>query len=385
MSRREWWKRNEWQIGVAVRHDPGDPLSGDDPLLDAWLDRVENPLRARQSNGWTFGDLVQMSKEIIFCDDKDDGPSFEFISFVLDLGSAEMNVGPFVRQINITDEEALSTIGQALAYSVPIVPDRPELEPQLLAWERELMSKGFTLPDGDGNPVRLALTRYSNVDWSSPGNARGLDVTAPATPSDFRIVTDALHRELAQRDEAGRLLASLRFAIEELETALEVPGGNERGLQRVLTRHPVLFGPEYRRVEAEFQLGADYRMDFALVRPSGLADLVEIEASTHQLFTKRGDPRAPLVHAEQQVLDWLDWLETYGQVARRDLPELQRPVGYVVIGRDESLSDDDKRRLGRRNAVFSGALTIMTYDGLLARGRTLLSHLDGLAMSVDQS
>src|SRR6202007_2214123 len=97
--------------------------------------------------------------------------------------------------------------------------------------------------------------------------------------------------------------------------------------QRALTRNAVLFGADYSRVHPKFRLGGDYEMDFALVRSSGLVDLGEIEASTHRLLNKRGDAAAPLVHAEQQVLDWLSWLDQHGSLARRDLPELQRPFG----------------------------------------------------------
>ena len=75
-------------------------------------------------------------------------------------------------------------------------------------------------------------------------------------------------------------------------------------LQRCLFRHPILFGAEYIRVIPKFSLGGDFEMDFALQRSSGLIDMVEIENSKHALFTKNGNPRSQLVHAEQQVIDW---------------------------------------------------------------------------------
>ena len=175
------------------------------------------------------------------------------------------------------------------------------------------------------------------------------------------------------------MLAALRLAISEMSRALSADSRNEAVLQQCLTRHPILFGPEYSRLVAEFRLGGDYRMDFALVRSSGLADLVEIEASTHAVFNRRGDPSGALVHAEQQVLDWLAWLDRFGELARRELPEIQRPVGYVVIGRDTGWEDEHHRRLQQRNLVFGAALQVLTWDGLLRRATTLLQHLEGLA------
>ena len=196
---------------------------------------------------------------------------------------------------------------------------------------------------------------------------------------------EMVQREIGRHSEATRVLAALRFAISELNEALAAGPGNEGELQRVLTHHPVIFGPYYARVQPKFRLGGDYEMDFALVRVSGLVDLVEIEASTHKLFNKRGDAAGPLVHAEQQVLDWLSWLEDYGSLARRDLPELQRPTGYVVIGRDSSLDTNGRRRLAQRNAVFGSALETLTYDGLLERANNLLRQLEGLGDAADST
>ena len=93
----------------------------------------------------------------------------------------------------------------------------------------------------------------------------------------------------------------------------------------------------------------------------------------------------PLVHAEQQVLDWLDWIERHGELARRDLPQLQRPVGYVVIGRDDTLDEDAQRRLRQRNAMLAPSIEIMTYDGLLSRAKALLGHFEQLRDSTIES
>ena len=118
-------------------------------------------------------------------------------------------------------------------------------------------------------------------------------------------------------------------------------------------------------------------MDYALARVSGVIDLVEIEASTHPLFTKAGDPRKELVHAEQQVIDWLDWIVRHREYARARLPGLMQPLGYVIIGRTAGMSKEERDRLHRRNSMFRGALHILTYDDLLDRAKTLLKILKG--------
>lgn len=204
---------------------------------------------------------------------------------------------------------------------------------------------------------------------------------APLSQGEMRLALDVARRELAARTQAAAVLDSIRLAMRELRELLEAEERNENALQRCLTRHPVLFGPDYIEVLPKHRLGGDYELDYALRRSSGQVDLVEIEASNHQLFTKKGHVAAPLAQAEQQVMDWLAWLEAYGGLARRDLPELQRPSGYVVIGRDAGLDAPRKARLLQRNALFGGAVTVMTYDGLLTRAAALLNRLEGLGQA----
>jgi hypothetical protein len=380
MSRRDWWTENEWRLGPITRHE-----LDEDPLQAAWQDRIRNPKRPRQApSSFNLGELMRLSKEMIYCHDDNNAPAFQYITFGLDFGSAEMTVGKSFITVDSDEEDILNTIGLAHMYHVPVVPDSVELEPELRAYERQVFSRGFPVKDGDETKW-LIHARYSRVDLDQPEVVQMLSGAEPIMPSEVRVVMETVRRELERHTEAARMLAALRFALSELEEALAAGSGNEGALQRALTRNPVLFGADYSRVQPKFRLGGDYEMDFALVRSSGLVDLVEIEASTHRLFNKRGDAASPLVHAEQQVLDWQSWLDAHGPLARRDLPELQRPLGYVVIGRDESLSSADQKRLSQRNAVFGDALQILTYDGLAARARILLSHLEGLAAQIFDS
>ena len=130
------------------------------------------------------------------------------------------------------------------------------------------------------------------------------------------------------------------------------------------------------------KLGSEFELDYALERTSGQVDLVEIEASNLKLFTQSGDPTSHLVHAEQQVLDWLLWLEWNSAYAREHLPGLMSPMGFVVIGRRGSFSDDLGKKLQKRNAIFRGQLQVLTYDDLLDQAKNLLSHLEGLKEEV---
>jgi len=175
--------------------------------------------------------------------------------------------------------------------------------------------------------------------------------------------------------EAIRVLTELRSGINELSGLLEKDTLDEGSLQRCLTNFPILFGLQYQRVIPKYQLGSDFELVFALEITYGLVDLVEIEASNLRLYTNAGNPTKELVHAEQQILDWLEWLEANARLARDDLPGMMRPVGQIIIGRRNSLSSKDLIRLKRRNAAWQGSIQVLTYDDLLDRARNVVDLL----------
>jgi hypothetical protein len=175
--------------------------------------------------------------------------------------------------------------------------------------------------------------------------------------------------------EAERVIASLTAALDELESELQKNERDENALQRILTSRPSLLGLEYRAIIPKHSLGAEYELDYAAITTNGFVHCIEIEPSNMELYTKAGNPRAELVHAEQQVLDWLDWMDRHREYAAAKLPTLLRPTGTVVIGRRGDLSDKDVLRLERRNAAWSGTLRILTYDDLVDQGRAVLGWL----------
>ena len=99
------------------------------------------------------------------------------------------------------------------------------------------------------------------------------------------------------------------------------------------------------------------------------------------MFNKSGDPTSHLVHAEQQVLDWLSWITKYGFYAEGNLPGLMNPVGFVVMGRRQDLNETTKLKLKQRNTVFRGQLCILTYDDLLDKAKNTSRILNGLVGS----
>ena len=238
------------------------------------------------------------------------------------------------------------------------------------------MIDGFSIDD-KGKKSKYMLTRSPGEGIESYEYFEKLNLNEPLQPAELTLVRNAVLKEIKRRDHATRILALLRLAITDLKKLLNAKKRNESALQKCLTRNPILFGTEYTKIIPKHCLGAEFEMDYALERVSGIVDLVEIESSTLTLFTKKGKPSKYLIHAEQQVLDWLLWIERNHPYAREGLPGIMQPVGYIIIGRNKSLQPKDKESLKRRNILFKGSMEILTYDDLLDRAKNLLSILSG--------
>ncbi|MGD0274276.1 MAG: Shedu anti-phage system protein SduA domain-containing protein [Gaiellaceae bacterium] len=316
--------------------------------------------------------LLSVTKEIVFDLDKR-GPVFHFIVYGIDESTNELTLTRAIEQWGDDEEDddsALSTLAYAAIFHVPVFPRTKEVASELARLQARLNSEGFSLSGGKERYVHSSRLP-ENVDAA----IKHLASQTFVSPADAALVAARLEDTLRSQSNASRLLAALQAATQELETCLTTSRRNEHRLQTILTRYPILFGTEYQAIIPKHKLGAEYEMDYALKRHSGLIDLVEIEASTHSLFNKKGDPTSALVHAEQQVLDWLSWIDDHAEYARAFLPGLARPIGYIVIGRSSSLSPQDAHRLTRRNLAFRGSVEIVTYDDLLRRAEQLLTLL----------
>jgi len=114
-------------------------------------------------------------------------------------------------------------------------------------------------------------------------------------------------------------------------------------------------------------LGATYETDFVTYydKTSGRYwVLIEIEPPNMPLFTKSGDPSRYLTHAIRQVTDWQSWIANNLAYARTFLTDILDPIGVVVIGRRDSLTEGNKRQL-RQILRNNRQIEIMTYDRLI--------------------
>ena len=148
-------------------------------------------------------------------------------------------------------------------------------------------------------------------------------------------------------------------------------------MKKFIKDHPILLDPHAKRVLPEYPLGSEYRADFVVERSDENYIIVEIEKTTSKLFTQKGDQHSELTHAIGQVRDYQNWISENIAYVRGKLLNISEPHGLVIIGRKNSLNENNLRKLRYINQT-SHNLKVFTFDDLLANGKQLLKNLRGL-------
>lgn len=364
--------KDKWS--KPIRTSP--PILGDDPEFMALFKNRED-LRFPTNPAYSVvHQFITHSRELIL---KRRGPDHNEVALVLE--ALDAKTLELVTQagimMHLSDETLKWCIALALIEETPFVGNTPRLQRIVLSFQEDVIRNGFTMLDEKKQPRIVTLTRYASMRQSNlPDLSRRVLQPRYVAQAEVKMLRDVAMRKLAELRSADRMLSMVESAVAGLEELLNTRGRNERPLQKCLVKHSVLFGVEYRRIIPHARLGGEYEMDYGLEKYDGTYDLVEIEPSSMPLFTKRGFPSSGLVHAEQQVLDWQQWVEENAPYARTRLPGVSEPRGYVVIGRRAQRSSE-RGKLGRRNKLYGGRLVVLTYDDLLDKCKALHAHLRG--------
>lgn len=127
-------------------------------------------------------------------------------------------------------------------------------------------------------------------------------------------------------------------------------------------------------IYSKVKLGAQYEVDFAFFDSGSFGPewyLIEIEAPSKRMFTKAGDPSADLTHAIQQVRDWHTWVHDNADYARKLMPHIEYPLGYIFMGRRKDLTSKAKKRLRRLAHDHRMILRIHTLDWFEGAARSV--------------
>lgn len=190
---------------------------------------------------------------------------------------------------------------------------------------------------------------------------------------------------IARRNLIGNSLTSLdnRGASRKVYAALldefeELLAGPEEPVHQFLKLHPELLCPTHDRFWSKLPFG-DRVSDFVFREAYNDYQLVEIEAPHRLLFRKDGQQRAELTHAINQTAEWIEYIGNNKQKVEEELGLegiSTNPRSLVVIGRSESLTEENRLRLVTLQTQHS-KLQILTYDDVIANARANLERLFG--------
>lgn len=225
--------------------------------------------------------------------------------------------------------------------------------------------------------VRLDVAGAHNLDGDLYSKERARDEAT----KDVLLAANAFLMGLAQvppDKQQDRVLAELGAAINEFERLLTTdPDEPKLQMFLCLPRNKILLDPSAKAVTPEVWLGNQHRVDFVLELPQQRHVLVEIERPRDRLYTKEGDPADRHKHGQQQIMDWIEWLDENRDYARKNIPALRtvkEPEYRLVVGLRSNTSDKHQRALTRKNVELHRIET-MTFDDMLDRAKQYLENL----------
>lgn len=175
----------------------------------------------------------------------------------------------------------------------------------------------------------------------------------------------------AARKQYGNLLKKYKDLLDSNPEREEI-------LQSFLKENPCLLSPTFIKIWPKLNLG-DKETDFVLQDATGDYLIVEIERSTLSLFLSNGDTSGELKHAQNQILDWKRYLEDNLSTVQRELGLAgisTNPKSLIVIGRSNSLTDKNRRKLVTIENE-SPKTKILTYDDVFENTKAVVENLLG--------
>ncbi|MBI1914763.1 MAG: DUF4263 domain-containing protein [Planctomycetes bacterium] len=279
--------------------------------------------------------------------------------------------GPPARPIcfvSIQNELTLQLGGRVVPADAPLQEDGPDVQ-QFIAQSRCKLPVGWQaieiyplLGDEYWQPKYAAT-------WAE------LDILAIAAQ---RNLQETQLNALDPRAETRRQYTAL---LAEFERHLEGP---EEPVHQFLRQHPELISPTCDKHWSKLPFGA-MTSDFVFREPHNDYELVEIEAADRRLFRKDGQQHEELTHAINQIAEWVRYIEDNKKTVEDELGLTgisTSPRSLVVIGRSQSLTEENRRKLTTLQNQHS-KLRILTYDDLLAGARANLERILGpLTLSI---
>ncbi len=137
------------------------------------------------------------------------------------------------------------------------------------------------------------------------------------------------------------------------------------------------FSPK--KIFSKIPILTDYVTDFCVVNNKNDLLLIEIEKANTPLMKKDGGMRSEMVHAIDQVRDWLHEIRDNKQAILKamklKIENINMIKGVVILGRDK---DYDKEKLRKLKSKDFGEVTFYTYDDILNGLKTTVNNINNI-------
>lgn len=160
-----------------------------------------------------------------------------------------------------------------------------------------------------------------------------------------------------------RLHTELLNRFTDLLDQTAADNSKEEDLQVFLKENPILLIPNGRVIPKQ-KLGEDFCTDFVLIDMLDQGPkytLVEIEKSSHVVFTKSGELRAEVQHAIHQTRQWDVWIQKNAAYLRNKLSGFETPSFTIVIGRSTGFTAEHREFLRAYNRMLNNT-QLITFD-----------------------
>lgn len=360
--------------GVIIRYEK---KQGDSRIMVAWASEKLSKL------------APQISENVVFChDDKNFASSVNTAGAIVKFFMSDPKTG-------LTQDIVKSRIGFDVILSRPskdaVSPNKPY---RLLSVRNsfDFYIHGELIPEnsssGYNKHVLSRMTLNLPVGWECIEiyPFLNLDCWKPEFATFWAendllasVLSQQVHeqkfRELDPNVAARKQYRELFRAYKQL---LDSNPEKEETLQIFLKENPALLCPTYKKSWPKLALGAK-KTDFVFQEAAGDYLLVEIEKSTLPLFVKSGDTSRELNHACNQISDWRRYLEDNLSTVQQELGLngiSTNPKSLIVIGRSNSLTTENKRKLVTLENT-SPRIKIMTYDDILENAKAAVENILG--------
>jgi hypothetical protein len=176
----------------------------------------------------------------------------------------------------------------------------------------------------------------------------------------------------------------IELDIKSYQSILDSSSSTENDLHQFLANHSYFFNTRIRLggvspLYSKIKLGSEHEVDFAFFDTGSFGPewvLIEIESPKHSLITKTGDLSSQLNHAIKQIQDWNIWIRENLSYARKMMPLIDQPIGFVFMGRRKDLNESGRKILKATNHSYRHTLRIHTLDSFIDGARSVINLVE---------